>query len=56
VKKAKRQSINGYNKRTEKPSSRDNGKNANLRIMDAQVSINIYIIDSNKEELLIGSN
>ena len=31
-------------------------KNANLRILDAQVLINIYIVDSNKEELLIGSN
>ncbi len=31
-------------------------KNANLRISDAQVPINIHIIDSNKEELLIGSN
>jgi len=31
-------------------------KNANLRILDAQMPINIHIIDSNKEELLIGSN
>jgi len=31
-------------------------ENAQLKIMDALVSINIYIIDSTKEELLIGSN
>ncbi len=31
-------------------------KNANLRILDIQVSINIHIVDSNKEEFLIGSN
>ena len=31
-------------------------ENANLRIMNAQVLINIHIIDSNKEKLLIGSN
>ncbi len=31
-------------------------ENANLRILDAQVLINIHIVDSNKEELLIGSN
>ncbi len=31
-------------------------KNAQLKIMDALVPINIHIIDSTKEELLIGSN
>ncbi len=31
-------------------------KNAQLKIMDVLVSINIHIIDSTKEELLIGSN
>ncbi len=31
-------------------------KNAQLKIMDALVSINIHIIDSTKEELLIRSN
>ncbi len=31
-------------------------KNANFRILDAQVPINIHIVDSNKEEFLIGSN
>ena len=31
-------------------------KNAQLKIIDALVSINIYIIDLTKEELLIGSN
>jgi len=31
-------------------------ENANLRILDVQVSINIHIMDSNKEKLLIGSN
>jgi len=31
-------------------------ENVNLRILDAQVLINIHIVDSNKEELLIGSN
>src|SRR6266498_2455535 len=31
-------------------------ENALLKIMDALVPINIYIIDSTKEELLIGSN
>ena len=31
-------------------------ENAQLKIMDALVSINIYIVDSTKEELLIGSN
>jgi len=31
-------------------------ENANFRILDTQVLINIHIIDSNKEELLIGSN
>ena len=31
-------------------------ENAQLKIMDALVPINIHIIDSTKEELLIGSN
>ncbi len=31
-------------------------ENAQLKIMDALVPINIYIVDSIKEELLIGSN
>jgi len=31
-------------------------ENANLKILDAQVSINIHIVDLNKEKLLIGSN
>ncbi len=31
-------------------------ENAQLKIMDALVSINIHIVDSTKEELLIGSN
>jgi len=31
-------------------------ENAQLKIMDALVLINIHIIDSTKEELLIGSN
>ncbi len=31
-------------------------ENAQLKIMDALVPINIYIIDSTKEELLIRSN
>ncbi len=31
-------------------------ENANLRIMDIQVLINIYIIDLNKKKLLIGLN
>ncbi len=31
-------------------------KNTQLKIMDALVPINIYIVDSTKEELLIGSN
>ncbi len=31
-------------------------ENAQLKIMDALVSINIHIVDSIKEELLIGSN
>ncbi len=31
-------------------------KNVQLKIMDALVPINIHIIDSIKEELLIGSN
>src|SRR6266542_6969944 len=31
-------------------------ENAQLKIMDALVPINIYIVDSTKEELLIGSN
>ncbi len=31
-------------------------ENVNLRILDAQVPINIHIVNSNKEELLIGSN
>ncbi len=31
-------------------------ENAQLKIMDALVSINIYVVDSTKEELLIGSN
>jgi len=31
-------------------------ENVQLKIMDALVPINIYIIDSTKEELLIGSN
>ncbi len=31
-------------------------ENAQLKIMDALVFINIYIVDSTKEELLIGSN
>jgi len=31
-------------------------ENANLKILDVQVPINIHIIDSNKEEFLISSN
>ncbi len=31
-------------------------KNAQLKIIDALVPINIYIVDLTKEELLIGSN
>jgi len=31
-------------------------KNVQLKIMDALVLINIYIVDSTKEKLLIGSN
>ena len=31
-------------------------ENAQLKIMDALVLINIHIVDSTKEELLIGSN
>ena len=31
-------------------------ENAQLKIIDALVPINIYIVDSTKEELLIGSN
>jgi len=31
-------------------------ENAQLKIMDALVSINIYIVDSTKKELLIGLN
>ena len=31
-------------------------ENAQLKIIDALVSINIHIVDSTKEELLIGSN
>ena len=31
-------------------------KNVQLKIMDTLVPINIYIIDSTKKELLIGSN
>jgi len=31
-------------------------ENAQLKIMDALVSINIHIVDSTKEEFLIGSN
>ncbi len=31
-------------------------ENVNLKIIDAQVLINIHIIDSNKEKLLIGLN
>ena len=31
-------------------------ENAGLRIMDVKVSINIHIVDSTKEELLLGSN
>jgi len=31
-------------------------KNINLKIIDVQVLINIYIVNLNKEELLIGSN
>ncbi len=31
-------------------------KNAQLKIMDALIPINIHIVDSTKEELLIGSN
>ncbi len=31
-------------------------KNTQLKIMDALVPINIHIVDSTKEELLIGSN
>ncbi len=31
-------------------------ENVNLRILDVQVLINIYIVNLNKEELLIGSN
>ncbi len=31
-------------------------ENINLRIMNIQVLINIYIIDLNKKELLISSN
>ncbi len=31
-------------------------ENAQLKIMNVLVSINIYIVDSTKEELLIGSN
>ncbi len=31
-------------------------ENAQLKIMDALVSINLHIVDSTKEELLIGSN
>jgi len=31
-------------------------ENAQLKIMDALIPINIYIVDSTKKELLIGSN
>ncbi len=31
-------------------------KNAGLKILDVKVPINIYIVDSTKEELLLGSN
>ncbi len=31
-------------------------ENVQLKIMDTLVSINIYIVDSTKEKLLIGSN
>src|SRR6266542_1465857 len=31
-------------------------KNAGLKILDIRVSINIHIVDSTKEELLLGSN
>ncbi len=31
-------------------------ENTQIKIMDALVSINIHIVDSTKEELLIGSN
>ncbi len=31
-------------------------ENAQFKIMDALVSINIHIVDSTKEKLLIGSN
>ncbi len=31
-------------------------ENAQLKIMDALILINIHIVDSTKEELLIGSN
>ncbi len=31
-------------------------ENAQFKIMDALVPINLHIIDSTKEELLIGSN
>ena len=31
-------------------------KNANLRILDVQVLINIHIVDSNKKELVISLN
>ncbi len=31
-------------------------KNAQLKIIDILVPINIHIVDSTKEELLIGSN